>query len=120
MAKGYEANKARQAQIARLGKELGRRAHFACEWCGAKEGLAPVDTAPAAEPEVETLLLLCDRCRTLHGGGKEAPERLRHLEGALWSDVAVVARSAATLLRRLGADWAEEVIEQAGIDLDQG
>jgi len=117
MAKGYEANKARQAEIQSFGKELGRRAHFTCEWCGGKEGLAPVDTAPTTEPEVENLVLLCHRCRQLHEGGREDPSRLRHLEGALWSGEPVVARTAAALLRRLGATWAEEIIELAGIDL---
>ncbi len=117
MAKGYEANKQHLAEIQRLGKELGRRAHFSCEWCGAKEGLAPVDTQPALEPEVENLVLLCHGCRALYDGGDADPNRLRHLEGALWSGAPVVARTAAALLRRLGADWAEEVIEQVGIDL---
>lgn len=117
MAKGYEANKQHQAEIAQLGKELGRRAHFTCEWCDSKEGLGPVDTQPAVEPEVENLLLLCRTCRALHDGGDADPNRLRHLQGALWSDEPVVARTAAALLRRLGAGWAEEVIEQAGIDL---
>jgi len=120
MAKGYEANKQRQAEIQALGKELGRRAHFVCEWCGSKEGLGPVDTAPTQEPEVENLLLLCPTCRSLYGGGDEDPSRLRHLEGVLWSGEPVVARTAAALLRRLGADWAEEIIEQTGIDLPQG
>ncbi|RMF87443.1 MAG: hypothetical protein D6739_01660 [Nitrospirae bacterium] len=118
MAKGYEAHQERLAEIGRLGKELGRRAGFACEWCGAKEELRPVDTAPERPVELEALLLLCRRCRDLYGGASEPPERLRHLEGALWSGEPVVARSAARLLRRLGAAWAEEVIEQAGIDLD--
>ncbi|OIP66464.1 MAG: hypothetical protein AUK30_02400 [Nitrospirae bacterium CG2_30_70_394] len=117
MAKGYEANKQHQQEIAQFGKELGRRAHFTCEWCGAKAGLAPVATIPTAEPEVENLLLLCAPCRALHVGGDADPNRLRHLEGALWSSEPVVARSAAALLRRLGADWAEETIEEAGIDL---
>jgi len=120
MAKGYEANKQHQAEIQALGKELGRRAHFVCEWCGAKEGLGPVDTAPTQEPEVENLILLCHGCRALHDGGDEDPNRLRHLEGPLWSSEPVVARTAAQLLRRLGAQWAEEIIEQTGIDLSQG
>jgi len=120
MAKGYEANKQHQAEIQSLGKELGRRAHFACEWCGGKEGLGPVDTAPTAIPVVENLLLLCHGCRALYGGGHEEPNRLRHLEGPLWSEEPVVARTVAQLLRRLGAQWAEEIIEQQGIDLPEG
>lgn len=117
MAKGYEANKQRRAEIQALGKALGRRAHFACEWCGAKEGLGPVDTQPTREPEVESLVLLCHGCRVLYDGGDADPNRLRHLEGVLWSGEPVVVRTAAALLRRLGADWAEAVIEQVAIDL---
>jgi len=119
MAKGYEANKQHQAEIQALGKELGRRARFACEWCGGKEGLGPVDTQPTREPEVENLVLLCQGCRALYDGGDEDPSRLHHLEGVLWSGEPVVVRTAATLLRRLGADWAEEIIEQVGIDLPE-
>src|SRR5690242_16342556 len=55
MAKGYEANKERQAAIAGLGKALAKRAKFKCEWCEAGEDLRPVDLDPAAEPSEATL-----------------------------------------------------------------
>ncbi|HEX9593797.1 MAG TPA: hypothetical protein VGB12_10705 [bacterium] len=120
MAKGYEANKARQEHIASFGKELGRRAGFVCEWCGGKGDLRPQETDPVAEPEAANLLFLCADCRDLYGGARRDPERLRHMAGALWSPEPVVARSAAALLRRLGAAWAEETIELAGLDGEDG
>jgi hypothetical protein len=120
MAKGYEANKERQAQVQSFGKELGRRAGFVCEWCGARAGLRPVETDPAQEPELDNLLLLCAPCRDLHEGGHRDPDTLRHLEGPLWSPEPVVRRSAVAALRRVGAAWAEEIIEMAGSDADAG
>jgi hypothetical protein len=42
------------------------------------------------------------------------------MAGALWSPEPVVARSAAALLRRLGAAWAKETIELAGLDGEDG
>jgi len=116
MAKGYEANKERQEWIASFGKELGRRAGFVCEWCGGKGDLRPQETDPAAEPEADNLLFLCADCRDLYGGAHRDPNQLRHMEGVLWSQEPVVAREAARLLRRLGATWAEETIELAGLD----
>jgi hypothetical protein len=116
MAKGYEANKARQEQIAAFGKELGRRAGFVCEWCGGKGDLRPQETNPAAELEAANLLFLCADCRDLYHGARRDPNQLRHMEGALWSPEPVVAQFAAEVLRRLGAAWAEETIELAGLD----
>jgi hypothetical protein len=116
MAKGYEANKARQEWIASFGKELGRRAGFVCEWCGGKGDLRPQETDPVAEPDLENLLFLCGECRDLYGGADRDPDQLRHMEGVLWSPEPVVARCAAQVLRRLGATWAEETIEMAGLD----
>ena len=116
MAKGYEANKERQALIASFGKELGRRAGFVCEWCGGKGDLRPQETDPAAEPEAANLLFLCGDCRDLYNGAHRDPNQLRHMEGVLWSPEPVVARCAAQVLRRLGATWAEETIELAGLD----
>ena len=118
MAKGYEANKERQALVASFGKELGRRASFVCEWCGGKGDLRPQETDPATEPEAANLLFLCADCRDLYHGADRDPNQLRHMEGVLWSSEPVVAREAARTLRRLGAEWAEETIELAGIDGD--
>jgi len=115
MAKGYEANKERQALIASFGKELARRAGFVCEWCGGKGDLRSQETSDA-EPVPENLLFLCGECRDLYNGAHRDPNQLRHMEGVLWSPEPVVAREAARLLRRLGATWAEETIELAGLD----
>jgi hypothetical protein len=120
MAKGYEANKERLEHIASFGKELGRRAGFVCEWCGGKGDLRPEETEPAAEPDASNLLFLCGECRDLYHGARRDPSQLRHMEGVLWSQEPVVAREAARVLRHLGAAWAEETIELAGIDLDEG
>ena len=51
MAKGYQANKERQAEIGSYGKEVGKRAGFKCEWCEGKDDLRVWDHKPEADPE---------------------------------------------------------------------
>ena len=43
MAKGYQANKEHLEAINALGKTIGKRAGFRCEWCEGKVGLRPWD-----------------------------------------------------------------------------
>ncbi|RME70858.1 MAG: hypothetical protein D6776_11050 [Planctomycetota bacterium] len=120
MAKGYEAHRERLEAIARLGKPLARRAGRRCEWCEAEAGgehgdLRPYDHVPDAEPSLDTLALLCARCRGLIEGERADPRALRFLEGAIWHEVAAVREPAVALLRTLDADWAREALETAGL-----
>jgi len=116
MAKGYQANKDRQEAISLLGKQLGKRAGFKCEWCGSKEDLRLWDYQPEREPELATLALLCSRCRELADGQKPEQNELRSIRDALWSDIPAVAEGAARLLASCKEPWAREAIEESFID----
>lgn len=116
MAKGYNVNQERLAAIALLGKNLAKRAGFACEWCGDKNDLRPWDYQPDAEPEEGGLALLCQRCRDLAGGVKGQENELRSIRNALWSNIPAVAEGAARVLARCREPWVREAIDESFID----
>jgi hypothetical protein len=116
MAKGYQANKERQEAISALGKDIGKRAGFACEWCEGKDDLRVWDYKPDDEPAPETLALLCGRCRDWADGRKATADELRAIRNALWSDVPSVAEGAARVLARCKEPWVREAIEESFID----
>ena len=116
MAKGYQANRERQEALSAFGKAIGKRAGFACEWCGDKEELRVWDQKPDREPELESLALLCGRCRTLAEGREADLNVLRAIRNALWSDIPAVAEGAARVLARCREPWIREAIEESLID----
>lgn len=116
MAKGYQAHKDHHDEISAFGKTIGKRAGFKCEWCGGKEELRIWDYRPQAEPEPETLALLCQRCREWANGGRVDENALHAIRNALWSDVPAVAEGAARVLAQSRAIWAREAIEESFID----
>jgi hypothetical protein len=115
MAKGYQANKDRQEAVSLLGKQIGKRAGFKCEWCGSKDDLRLWDYQPEREPEPATLALLCSRCRDLAEGQKPDQNELRSIRDALWSDIPAVAEGAAHVLATCKEPWAREAIEESFI-----
>lgn len=116
MAKGYQANRVHQDEIGHLGKAIGKRAGFKCEWCAGKEELRIWDAQPDAEPGLESLALLCQRCRDWAGGRKAADNELHAIRNALWSDVPAIAAGAAKVLAQCQEVWAREAIEESFID----
>jgi hypothetical protein len=116
MAKGYQANKERQDDISTFGKAIGKRAGFKCEWCESKEDLRVWDSQPDAAPAMETLALLCHRCRDWANGGKAASNELRSIRNALWSNVPSIAEGAARVLAQCKEPWAREAIEESFIN----
>lgn len=111
MAKGLEKHKQRVSEIQSFGKDLARRAGRKCELCEEPGTLHPFDTDVEAEPSLETLLLLCERCTKLVDGEAQDPRTLRFLEGSAWSEVDIVKTTARTLLRAVDADWARDAAE---------
>lgn len=111
MAKGREKHEARVAEIGLLGKDLARRASQRCELCEGKDDLRVYDTAPDEEPTLDTLALLCARCRGLAEGKREPQETLRFLESAIWSPHPGVASVARAALARVDAGWARMALE---------
>ena len=116
MAKGYQTNKERQDDINSFGKAIGKRAGFKCEWCESKDDLRQWDYKPDAPPCMATLALLCRRCRDWADGRKAAPDELRTIRNALWSDVPAVAEGAAVVLAQCREPWVREAIEDSFID----
>jgi len=116
MTKGYQANKERQDEISAFGKAIGKRAGFKCEWCESKDDLRVWDYRPDASPVMETLALLCQRCRGWADGRKAAPNELRSIRNALWSNVPAIAEVAAKVLAQCKEPWAREAIEESFID----
>ncbi|SJZ93512.1 hypothetical protein SAMN02745119_02071 [Trichlorobacter thiogenes] len=116
MAKGYNTNQERLAEISRLGKDLAKRAGFRCEWCESKDELRPWDHDPDREPELSGLALLCDRCRQLADGATADPNELHTLRNALWSDIPAVAEGVALVLIRSRQPWVREAIEESLIE----
>lgn len=118
MAKGYNAHQERLAEIAALGKQLGKRAGFRCEWCAAKDDLRPWEQAPDSEVTLERLALLCRRCRELADGAAADPNELHALRNALWSDIPAVAEGVATVLVSSKLPWVREALEESLLDDD--
>lgn len=115
MAKGYQGNKERLAEISSLGKSIGKRAAFRCEWCESRDDLRVWDYKPDATPAMETLALLCLQCRSWAEGRKASGNELRSIRNALWSDVPSVAEGAARVLAQCKEPWAREAIEESCI-----
>jgi len=116
MTKGYQANKERQDEISAFGKAIGKRAGFKCELCESKDDLRVWDYRPDASPVMETLALLCQRCRGWADGRKAAQNELRSIRNALWSNVPAIAEGAAKVLAQCKEPWAREAIEESFID----
>jgi len=116
MAKGYQANRERQDEIGTLGKAVGKRAGFKCEWCESKDDLRVWDYQPDATPAMETLALLCQQCRGWADGRKAAQNELRSIRNALWSNVPAIAEGAARVLAQCREPWAREAIGESLID----
>jgi len=115
MAKGYQANRERLEAISAFGKSVGKRAGFKCEWCESREDLRTWDYRPECEPELDSLALLCGRCRELAGGRKADLNELRSIRNALWSNVPAVAEGAAAVLAQCKEGWVREAIEDCFI-----
>ncbi len=111
MARGYDKHQERIEDINLLGKDLARRAKRRCELCEGDGCLRPHDTAPDDEPTLDTLALLCARCREVATGGRHDERELRFLEGAVWHELPVIASLAKQLLADVDADWARDTLE---------
>ncbi len=116
MTKGYNANKERLEEIQSFGKAIGKRAGFKCEWCEGKEGPRIWDYQPACSPNMDTLALLCERCRGLADGRKTDANELKSIRNALWSNIPAIAEGAARVLSQCREPWVREAIEESYID----
>lgn len=111
MASGKQKHQDRLDAIALQGKDLARRARRTCELCEDRGELRPYDLDPEAEPSLDTLVLLCVRCREVADGRVDDPRTLRFMETAIWSEVEPVAGLARRLIQRVDADWARQAYD---------
>ena len=124
MARGKDLHDAHAQAVARLGKDLSRRAGHRCELCNGDADLRVVEVPPTGEePDVDAAMLACARCRDLTDSKKLPRDTgdLRFLEGSAWADPVPVKVSAIRLLRRLSDDgvaWARECLDGVWIDDD--
>lgn len=116
MAKGHQANKERLDEICSFGKSIAKRAGFKCEWCESKEDLRVWDHLPDKPPNLDSLAMLCKKCRDLVDGRKAGSDELRSIRNALWSNIPAVAEGAAKVLARCNESWVRDAIEQSSID----
>lgn len=115
MSKGYLANKERLNEISAFGKAVGKRAGFKCEWCESKDDLRLWDYLPDAAPSMDSLALLCEKCRGWTTGSKYESNELHAIRNALWSDVPAVAEGAARVMAGCRESWVREAIEESFI-----
>jgi len=120
MAKGYQKNKERLAQVSLLGKTLVRRAKKKCELCGTQgESMSVMEVEPApATPAPDHALMACTACRTVLEQDNPDPNQSRFLETAAWSEIPAVQVTAIRLCRKLadnGVDWARELMDMVYI-----
>jgi protein PhnA len=116
MTKGFQANKDRIETINSFGKSISKRAGFKCEWCEDNEDLRLWDYRPVNEPNMDTLALLCGRCRELADGRTAKLDELRSIRNAFWSNIPAVAEGAARVLAQSNDIWAREAIKECFID----
>ncbi len=116
MAKGFQANKDRIEVINSFGKSISKRAGFKCEWCEDNEDLRLWDYQPVKEPNMDTLALLCGRCRELADGREADLDELRSIRNALWSNIPSVAEGVAKVLAQSKEIWTREAIEESFIE----
>jgi len=116
MSKGYKANRERLEEISSFGKAIGKRAGFKCEWCESRNDLRVWDYKPDLPPCMETLALLCQRCRDWADGCKADCNELRSIRNALWSDVPAIAEGAAIVLAQCKEPWVREAIDESFIE----
>jgi hypothetical protein len=97
MSKGYLANKERVSELNSFGKTVG-------------------NYKPDEPPALDSVALLCTKCRLWAGGGKYDANELHAIRNALWSDVPAVAEGAARVMSGCRESWVRDAIEESFID----
>lgn len=124
MSRGYDEHQTRLAHLNALGKTLARRAHSACELCGASgTPLSTREVAPIPpDPEAGRCIFLCEACRRRLDVPRQAdPNHWRCLAASVWSEIPAVQVTAVRILRALAPKhaWAEELLDQLYLEEPQ-
>lgn len=122
MAKGFEENRDRVAELTSFGKDLARRARSKCELCETGGVSLEVFEVPPTEkfPRVERCAFLCENCVRQMGDRRkfEIGEHWRCLAQTVWSEIPSVQVLAVRGLRRLAdsESWARSTLEDIYLD----
>ena len=122
MAKGFEENRNRVAELTSFGKDLARRTRSKCELCENGGVSLEVFEVPPVEkfPRVERCAFLCENCvRQMEDRRRfEVGEQWRCLAQAVWSEIPSVQVLAVRGLRRLAESeaWARSSLEDVYLD----
>ena len=114
MAKGLEKHRQRHSELSLFGKTLTRRAKHHCELCQASGVSLNIFEVPPVpnEPVLEHCAFICQTCLDQFNAKQLDGNHLRALNHSVWSEVPAVQVAALLLLRKLGADWSDELLEQ--------
>ncbi len=122
MAKGFEENRNRVAELTSFGKDLARRARSKCELCETSGVPLQVFEVPPTEkfPRVERCAFLCESCSRQIDDERRfvADEQWRCVAQTVWSEIPAVQVLALRVLRRLQESqaWARETLEEVFVD----
>lgn len=117
MAKGFDRDRERKAELSMFGKNLVRRSGSSCELCGADGislGIYEFPPVPRT-PDYDRCLLICDVCREqLDSPSKMNADHWRCLNNTVWSDTAVIQALSIRMLKNIAREhnWAEDLLEQ--------
>jgi len=122
MAKGYDTNKQRQAELSLFGKDLARRSKSHCELSGASQvALRIYEVEPTSSiPDFSICLFVSEHViEQLESPKKRLiADEWRHLNELIWSDLAPVQVMSYRILSFIAKDhlWAKEILDEAFLD----
>jgi protein PhnA len=122
MAKGFQENQKRVAELGSFGKDLARRARSKCELCETGGLALKVFEVPPVEkfPRIERCAFLCENCALQMGETRRfvEGEHWRCLAQTVWSEVPALQVLAVRGLRRLAGSqaWARSALEDVYLD----
>jgi protein PhnA len=99
-------------------EQVRQRSNGACEVCGSQDGTAVYPVPPAAVPQADRSVFVCEKClRQLDKQIEPEPAHWTCLKDAMWSEVPGVQVVAWRMLHRLkNESWASEAIDILYLD----
>jgi len=101
-----------------FGQSLNNRCNSLCELCGSDAGNSVFEVPPAATPDADKCVMICETCRSQIE--RDGPLDVNHwhcLQQSAWSEVAAVQVLAYRILSRLpGEPSAQDLLEQMYLD----
>ena len=103
MARGRDEHEARKNEVSSFGKDLARRCKSHCELCSNNTSLEIFEVPPAAEPDIEKCVMICEPCRIQLEKPTEMDVHHWHcLNETAWSELPAVQVVLSLILQWLG------------------